>query len=577
MTPQWEVSADLVIAGSGVAGLTAALRARAAGLRVVVVTKSAVSDSSTHWAQGGIAVVLPEGRQAGDSAERHAADTLAAGAGLCEPSAVAAILTAGPAAVARLRRRGAVFDLADDGSLALGREGGHNAFRVLHAGGDATGAEVERVLTGAVRQAPVTVLERHLAAEVVLDGPGVAAGLLVLTAGGRLGLVRAPAVLLATGGLGRLYQVTSNPAVATADGLALALRAGALVADVEFVQFHPTVLYTGTAAAGTAPLITEALRGEGAVLVDGAGSRVMAGLHPLADLAPRDVVCAAIARRMAAAPGGIDDHVFLDATRLGPAAFGRRFPGVRAACLAIGVDPARQPIPVAPAAHYHCGGVLTDLRGRTSVPGLYAAGEVARTGLHGGNRLASNSLLEGLVMGERVADAIVAAGRAGQRPADATVAAGTVGQRPAGPGPVSERGRPAGAADPGTLRRLMSRYAAIGRDAAGLSAAQAGIAQSVTQDLPASRAGREAAFLTLAARAVLAAAAERAESRGCHVRTDFPARDDTRWHLSLTLRLGESGLPEIAGVLPARARSGADAAPGDRLRPAGSVAAGAVR
>ena len=593
MTPDWEARADLVVAGSGVAGLTAALRAQEAGLRVVVVTKSGLSDGNTRWAQGGIAVVLPGDHETGDSLERHALDTITAGAGLCDAEAVAAILAQGPAAVARLRRRGAIFDRAAAGqALARGREGGHSAFRVLHAGGDATGAEVERALADAVRQARIPVLERHLAAEVLLTGAGTTAGLLVLAAdsaaGDRAGLLRAPAVLLATGGLGQLYQVTSNPDVATADGLALALRAGAVAADVEFVQFHPTVLYTGAARRGTAPLVTEALRGEGAVLVDGAGARVMAGLHPLADLAPRDVVAAAITARMAQAPGGVGDHVFLDATGLGAAMLRRRFPAVRAACLAAGIDPARQPIPVAPAAHYHCGGVLTDLDGATRVPGLYAAGEVARTGLHGANRLASNSLLEGLVMGERAAAAIAARPVARPRPEPARV-----------PGLV-----PA-AADPETLRQLMSRHAAIGRDGAGLAAAQAGIARSamqrlaaspdtqraadgqraqpspargparsmetfvhqVTQNLPSimdqasaraqsaaasSRERYEAAFLTLAARAVLAAAAERTESRGCHVRTDHPDRDDAGWRRSLVVRLDGSGAPEVA--VPAGAR-----------------------
>jgi L-aspartate oxidase len=536
MTAGWEASADLVVTGSGVAGLTAALCAHRAGLRVVVVTKAAAADGSTRWAQGGIAVVLPGLHQPGDSARRHVADTLAAGAGLCDPAAVRAILAAGPAAVARLRRRGAVFDTAADGRLAMGREGGHSAFRVLHAGGDCTGAEVERALTGAVRHARIPVLEQHLAARVLRTSAGAAAGLLVIGPSGLPGLVRAPAVLLATGGLGQLYQVTSNPAVATADGLALALRAGAVAADVEFIQFHPTVLYTGAACAGTAPLVTEAMRGEGAVLVDGAGAPVMAGLHPLGDLAPRDVVAAAITRRMAQAPGGVGDHVFLDATGLGDAELRRRFPAVRAACLAIGVDPARQPIPVAPAAHYHCGGVLTDSRGRTGVPGLYAAGEVARTGLHGANRLASNSLLEGLVTGERAAAAIAALPR-GRRPPEPATGAGPERL------PV--------AADLAGLRALMSRHVSIGRDEAGLAAAQAGIAALTGWRVPAGVAGHEAAALTLAARAVLAAAAARTESRGCHVRTDHPGRDDARWRHSLLVRLDAAGRPVLAGDLPA--------------------------
>ncbi|WP_007027826.1 FAD-binding protein, partial [Saccharomonospora iraqiensis] len=251
----------------------------------------------------------------------------------------------------------------------------------------------------------LAVLEHHVAVDALRTAGGGVGGVTVLAPDGTPGVVRAPAVLLATGGFGQLYHATSNPAQATGDGLALALRAGAVAADLEFVQFHPTVLYT-PGASGRCPLVTEAVRGEGAVLVDATGAPVMRGEHPLADLAPRDVVSAAVTRRMAEAPGGVDDHVFLEAT--GVDGFARRFPTVHAACAAVGVDPTRQPIPVTPAAHFACGGVVTGTTGRTDVPGLYAAGEVARTGLHGANRLASNSLLEGLVLGRRAAESVAA-------------------------------------------------------------------------------------------------------------------------------------------------------------------------
>ena len=290
-----------------------------------------------------------------------------------------------------------MFD-GDGDRLARTREGGHSAFRVIHAGGDATGAEIERALVRAAAGLPL--LTGHVAVDVLRDARGHVVGLSVLDDAGRPGVLRAPAVVLATGGYGQLYASTTNPETATGDGIALALRAGAAAADLEFVQFHPTVLYTGPAV-GRRPLVTEAVRGEGAVLLDRAGRRVMAGVHPLADLAPRDVVAAAISRRMAATA---TDCVYLDARALD--GFACRFPTVYAACRAAGVDPVREPIPVTPAAHYACGGVVTDLDGRTGVPGLYAAGEVARTGLHGANRLASNSLLEGIVIGGRVARAV---------------------------------------------------------------------------------------------------------------------------------------------------------------------------
>jgi L-aspartate oxidase len=529
---RWEAAADLVVVGTGVAGLTAALRARELGLRVLVVTKAGAEDTNTRWAQGGVAVVLPGEHDAGDSVERHAADTVAAGGGLCEDAAVATILAEGPAAVTRLRRLGATFDAHADGQLARTREGGHRAFRVVRSGGDATGAEVERALLASVRDGRVPLLQQHTAVEVLRAKSGAVAGLLVLDGNDRPGVLRAPAVLLATGGLGQLYQVTSNPEVATADGLALALRAGASVADVEFVQFHPTVLYTGKGVRGRSPLVTEAVRGEGAVLVDATGQRVMTGVHPLADLAPRDVVAAAITRRMAQAPGGVDDHVFLDATHLDADAFRVRFPTVHAASAAAGIDPSTEPIPVAPAAHFACGGVMSTVDGRTGLTGLYAAGEVARTGLHGANRLASNSLLECLVVGARTARAVAS-----------DLASGLLADTPT----VEPALVPAAAvADRDVLQRVMSRHAAIGRDADGLDAAAALLEESTVHRPLRTRQAVEDAALTLAARVLLAAALQRTESRGCHVRTDFPSRDDRAWRRSLAVRLDASGQPIFA-------------------------------
>ncbi|GAB2986341.1 L-aspartate oxidase [Saccharothrix stipae] len=534
--PVWEARADLLVVGTGVAGLTAALRARELGLRVLVVTKAAAEDGNTRWAQGGVAVVLPGEHDEGDTVDAHVRDTLVAGAGLCDEAAVEAIIAGGPAAVARLRERGAVFDAAPTGGLARTREGGHSAFRVVHAGGDATGAEVERALLAAASDGRVPVLEQHIAVDAVRTPLGQVCGLLVLDGRGVPGVLSAPAVLLASGGLGQLYQATSNPEVATGDGLALALRAGAVAADVEFVQFHPTVLYTGRGARGRCPLVTEAVRGEGAVLVDATGARVMRGVHPLADLAPRDVVAAAITRHMAGAPGGVDDHVFLDAT--GISDFARRFPTVHAACLAAGVDPAGEPIPVAPAAHFACGGVVSDVAGRTGVTGLYAAGEVARTGLHGANRLASNSLLEGLVVGTRAAEAVAADLALGVLARPAAVA--------------SVRLPTAPVADRDSLQRVMSRYAAIGRDAEGLAVVGSVLDLSTVERTLDSRELVEDAALTVAARALIAAAAQRRESRGCHVRTDFTERDDVGWRRSQVVRLNPSGQPVLADPVPAR-------------------------
>ncbi|WP_232662165.1 L-aspartate oxidase [Pseudonocardia sp. TRM90224] len=516
----WDAQADLIVVGSGVAGLTAALDAAELGLRVVVVTKDAVDAGSTRWAQGGVAVVV--GDIAGDTVDAHVADTLEAGGGLCDAAAVASILADGPGAVARLRARGARFDPGADGRLARTREGGHSAFRVVHAGGDATGAEVERALVTAATDRRLPLLTDHVAVDVLRDQSGAVAGLSVLDGSGRPGVLAAPAVLLATGGYGQLYASTTNPSTATGDGIALALRAGVAAADLEFVQFHPTVLYDGPAT-GRRPLVTEAVRGEGAVLLDRAGRRFMTDVHPLADLAPRDVVAAAITRTLAATGA---ECVYLDARALD--GFAQRFPTVFAACRAAGIDPVREPIPVTPAAHYACGGVVTDLTGRTAVSGLYAAGEVARTGLHGANRLASNSLLEGLVLGSRAARA---------------VATDLVGRDRQGPGPV---GSPTLAVAPrGVVQRAMSAAAGIGRDAAGLAAASDIIEAAAVPRAVTDRAGVEDAALTVLAQAVLAVAGSRTESRGCHVRTDFPDRDDRWQRASSVVVLDAAGRPVV--------------------------------
>ncbi|TDH57743.1 L-aspartate oxidase [Mycobacterium eburneum] len=515
----FEQHVDVVVVGTGVAGLAAALAAHRRGQRVVVLSKAprTAGVTATHYAQGGIAVVLPD---TDDSIDAHVADTLAAGAGLCDPEAVTSIVADGYRAVVDLVGAGARFDEATPGGWALTREGGHSRRRIVHAGGDATGAEVQRALDQAA--AVLDIRTRHAALRVLHDD--AVTGVLVATPAG-LGLLHAPAVILATGGLGHLYAATTNPDGSTGDGIALALWAGVAVGDLEFIQFHPTMLFDGHAG-GRRPLVTEAIRGEGATLVDRQGNSVMAGVHPMADLAPRDVVAAAIDARLRATG---DDCVYLDAR--GIAEFEHRFPTVTAACRAAGIDPVAQPIPVLPGAHYSCGGVVTDVDGRTELPGLFAAGEVARTGMHGANRLASNSLLEGLVVG----------GRAGRAAADHAAAAGpahAVSPEPAAGAALSRD----------TLQRAMTRDASVVRDADGLARLTATLA-TATPRAVLNRTDFEDVALTVTARAVAAAALARAESRGCHHRADYPDPDPAQARGTL-VRL-EDGAVRVEAPVPA--------------------------
>src|SRR6476469_7448687 len=381
------IRARFLVVGSGVAGLHTAWRASEHG-DVLLLTKRSLFDSATAYAQGGIAAALG----AGDSPALHRQDTLAAGAALCDAAAVQVLVDEGPARIRELQTAGAHFDLDPKGRLELGREAAHSKNRIVHAHGDQTGAEVARTLVARVKETKrIKVLERARVLDLIVRR-GICYGVRASIAG-RATEIIADATVLATGGCGQVYRYTTNPVVATGDGFAIAHRAGVTLADMEFVQFHPTALDTPE---NPLALISEAVRGEGAILVNERGERFMLKVHAKAELAPRDVVARAIFREQRR------HRVYLDARKLGRG-FAKRFPGILALCAARGIDPRRDLIPVTPAAHYMMGGVVTDLSGRSSMPRLYAVGEVARTGVHGANRLASNSLLEGLVFAERVA------------------------------------------------------------------------------------------------------------------------------------------------------------------------------
>jgi L-aspartate oxidase len=589
----WRRDADVVVVGSGVAGISAALTAAAAGLRVLVITKE-LAGGATPLAQGGLAAAIGPG----DSAASHVSDTRAAGAGLCDPETVAALAAGAPMAIDWLTGHGARLD-----RRALHLEGGHSHHRIVHSG-DATGAEVHRALRAALLAADIEIFDRAVALDLLLREPGEAGqgglggravppgggspggwppgasradGLVAATIDleGELdpGLISARAVVLAAGGLGQAFATTTNPPGATGDALAIAARAGAVLRDPEFVQFHPTVLWLD-GATGQRPLITEALRGAGAVLRDLDGQPLMAGHDPRGDLAPRDVVSA----RMQQAIGDGGGHLWLDATALGRDVLEDGFPTVTAACRKYGIDPVTEPIPVAPGAHYSCGGILAGMDGRTSIAGLYAVGEAASTGVHGANRLASNSLTEAVIAGRRGGAAIgrelargssrelargsgrefargsgegldCAIGVAGVtsiaqsrslRPQRSMPAAGAgaagqpAGSRwlpPAGGG-VSPAGRAA-------LAAAMSSCAGVLRDqeglatlvraldgAAGARVESAGNVRDKGLDLQTV----EATNLHAVSAVIAAAALRRAESRGCHRRADAPGIAAEPWH-----------------------------------------------
>jgi L-aspartate oxidase len=500
---------DLLIIGSGVAGLSAAVKAAAdRKLRVGVLSKAELTQSATRWAQGGIAAVLAEEE---DSTDLHLADTLRAGAGLCDQEAVRVLVDEGPGRVNELIALGAVFDRDEGGGLLLAREGGHSMPRVVHAGGAATGAEIERALVEAVRLTAAAVLEGWFALDLIVEGE-CCRGVTALTPDGTTTEVRARHTVLTTGGAGQLYAVTTNPTQSTGDGIAMALRAGVPVADVEFMQFHPTALHH---PAMPRPLLSEALRGHGALIRDAEGKRFVD------ELSPRDVVSKAITARMLA--HGVD-HVWLDATDL--EAFDERFPTIAASVRSIGLDPSADWLPIAPAAHYLSGGIVTDLDGATALPGLWACGEVACTGVHGANRLASNSLLEGMVFAPRIVEAI---GRGKGEPEAAGAMRPLLVDRPV-PGVVwvspLHMIQPEIAGHGGDkpklrdrLQRAMTAGAGVLRSADSLRKTDGTLREIAAM---AGHSSPELHNLLVSGRALLLAALAREESRGAHCRTDFP-------------------------------------------------------